>query len=319
MAPNCHKGHHSEDCLELNGKSVGLFQDDLTPRKVQPPQLPPATRPRGSFATSARIRRDRSGSRGAARQRLSTGLTASSRQHIRSSRPHYWHLLIWDHNSHSLAGAQRLRFSRLNPTASGSATSYLEHCYPGIDETLTQTGHSYIELGRVFVSPEHQQEMRILPALIRSTVMLMQDTKHDWTLGMLSYNHLKQKTDSVYRFLSRIQQKPFNIELPIVKPRHSFETPNTKIRTGIIKRDESCNSYRSLEKSIQEDDHSFKIPRLAALYDYVCKSKVASISVAKDFNQIVEILMAGSLSSAPPLLRHQGLSIERCPVWATSS
>ena len=233
--------------------------------------------------------------------------------------PHYWHLLIWDHNSHSLAGAQRLRFSRLNPTASGSATSYLEHCYPGIDETLTQTGHSYIELGRVFVSPEHQQEMRILPALIRSTVMLMQDTDHNWTLGMLSYNHLKQKTDSVYRFLSRIQQKPFNIELPIVKPRHSFETPNTKIRTGIIKRDESCNSYRSLEKSIQEDDHSFKIPRLAALYDYVCKSKVASISVAKDFNQIVEILMAGSLSSAPPLLRHQGLNLDRRPVWATDS
>ena len=233
--------------------------------------------------------------------------------------PHYWHLLIWDHNSHSLAGAQRLRFSRLNPTASSSATSYLEHCYPGIDEALTNARHSYIELGRVFVSPEHQQEMRILPALIRSTVMLMQDTDHNWTLGMLSYNHLKQKTDSVYRFLSRIQQKPFNIELPIVKPRHSFETPNTKIRTGIIKRDESCNSYRSLEKSIQEDDHSFKIPRLAALYDYVCKSKVASISVAKDFNQIVEILMAGSLSSAPPLLRHQGLNLDRRPVWATDS
>ena len=232
---------------------------------------------------------------------------------------HYWHLLIWDHNSHSLAGAQRLRFSRLNPTASSSATSYLEHCYPGIDETLTRTGHSYIELGRVFVSPAHQQEMRILPALIRSTVMLMQDTDHNWTLGMLSYNHLKQNIDSVYRFLSRIQQKPFNIELPIVKPRHSFETPNTKICADTIKRDEGCNTYRSIEKSIQEDDQSFRIPRLAALYDYVCKSKVASISVAKDFNQIVEILMAGSLSSAPPLLRHQGLSIERRPAWATNS
>ena len=233
--------------------------------------------------------------------------------------PHYWHLLIWDHNSHSLAGAQRLRFSRLNPTASGSATSYLEHCYPGIDETLTQTGHSYIELGRVFVSPEHQQEMRILPALIRSTVMLMQDTGHNWTLGMLSYNHLKQNIDSVFRFLSRIQQKPFNIELPIVKPRHSFDAQNTKICTDILKRDEKCNTYRTIEKSIQEDDQNFKIPRLAALYDYVCKSKVASISVAKDFNQIVEILMAGSLSSAPPLLRHQGLSLERRPVWATDS
>ena len=45
-------------------------------------------------------------------------------------------------------------------------------------------------------------EMRILPALIRSTVMLMQDTGHDWTLGMLSYNHLKQKNQSVHRFLS---------------------------------------------------------------------------------------------------------------------
>ena len=239
-------------------------------------------------------------------QRLSTGLTASSRQHrSRSSRPHYWHLQIG--TTTAIPAGPALAFLTPESHRSGSATSYLEHCYPGIDETLTQTGHSYIELGRVFVSPEHQQEMRILPALIRSTVMLMQDTDHNWTLGMLSYNHLKQKTDSVYRFLSRIQQKPFNIELPIVKPRHSFETPNTKIRTGIIKRDESCNSYRSLEKSIQEDDHSFKIPRLAALYDYVCKSKVASISVAKDFNQIVEILMAVP-SSAPPLLRHQDLT-----------
>ena len=233
--------------------------------------------------------------------------------------PHYWHLLIWDHNSHSLAGAQRLRFSRLNPTASSSSTSYLEHCYPGIDEALTNSDYSYIELGRVFVSPEHQQEMRILPALIRSTVMLMQDTSHNWTLGMLSYNHLKQNIDSVHRFLSRIQQKPFNIELPIVKPRHSFAPLHIKNSTDILERDASCNSYRSIEQSIQQDDQNFKIPRLAALYDYVCKSKVASISVAKDFNQIVEILMAGSLSAAPPLLRHQGLNLSRRPVWATNS
>ena len=233
--------------------------------------------------------------------------------------PHYWHLLIWDHNSHSLAGAQRLRFSRLNPTASSSTTSYLEHCYPGIDEALTNAGHAYIELGRVFVSPEHQQEMRILPALIRSTVMLMQDTSHNWTLGMLSYNHLRQNIDSVHRFLSRIQLKPFNVELPIAKPRHSFDIDNISICTDILERDASCNSYRSLEQSIQQDDQSFKIPRLAALYDYVCKSKVASISVAKDFNQIVEILMAGSLSAAPPLLRHQGLNLDRRPVWAVNS
>ena len=233
--------------------------------------------------------------------------------------PHYWHLLIWDHNSHSLAGAQRLRFSRLNPAASSSSTSYLEHCYPGMDEALTNAGHSYIELGRVFVSPEHQQEMRILPALIRSTVMLMQDTSHNWTLGMLSYNHLRQNIDSVHRFLSRIQLKPFNVELPITKPRHSFDTDNISICTDILERDASCNSYRSLEQSIQQDDQSFKIPRLAALYDYVCKSKVASISVAKDFNQIVEILMAGSLSAAPPLLRHQGLNLDRRPVWAVNS
>ena len=233
--------------------------------------------------------------------------------------PHYWHLLIWDHTSDSLAGAQRLRFSRLNPTASSSTTSYLEHCYPGIDEALTNAEHSYIELGRVFVSPEHQHEMRILPALIRSTVMLMQDTGHNWTLGMLSYNHLRQNIDSVHRFLSRIQEKPFNVELPIVKPRHSLEIPNIKICTDILKRDASCNSYRLIEQSIQQDDQNFKIPRLAALYDYVCKSKVASISVAKDFNQIVEILMAGSLSAAPPLLRHQGVNIERRSVWETIS
>ena len=229
---------------------------------------------------------------------------------------YYWHLLIWDHNSHSLAGAQRLRFSRLNPSISSSSTSYLEHCYPGIDRALTNAGHSYIELGRVFVSQEHQQEMRILPALIRSTVMLMQDTDHDWTFGMLSYNHLKQNIQSVHRFISRIQQKPFNIDLPIVKPRHSFDLANVKINSALLERDAKCKSYRMIEQSIQQDDQNFRIPRLAALYDYVCKSKVAEISVARDFNQIIEILMAGSLSSAPPLLHHQGLHIDRRPVWA---
>ena len=230
--------------------------------------------------------------------------------------PHYWHLLIWDHNSNSLAGAQRLRFSRLNRTASSSSASYLEHCYPGIDKALNNAGHSYIELGRVFVSPEHQQEMRILPALIRSTVMLMQDTNHNWTFGMLSYNHLGQNRDSVYRFLNRIQANPFNIELPIVRPRHSFNDQDISICEDILKRDLSCSSYRALEKSIQHEDKDFKAPRLAALYDYVCKSKVAGISVAKDFNQIVEILLAGSLSLTPNrLLQHQGVQLKRRAVY----
>ena len=265
----------------------------------------------------ASIEKDLGALRGSAYQQVSPLHPGSTDLDHRDH--HYWHLLIWDHNSHSLAGAQRLRFSRLNPTISSSSTSYLEHCYPGIDEALSNAGHSYIELGRVFVSPEHQQEMRILPALIRSTVMLMQDTGHNWTLGMLSYNHLNQNIDSVHRFLSRIQQKPFNIELPIVKPRYLFEAPNMKICTDILERDASCTSYRLIEQSIQQDDQSFKIPRLAALYDYVCKSKVAAISVAKDFNQIVEILMAGSLSAAPPLLRHQGLNLNRRPIWSTNS
>ena len=229
---------------------------------------------------------------------------------------HYWHLLIWDHNTHSLAGAQRLRFSRLNPVASSSSTSYLEHCYPGIDEALTNAGHSYIELGRVFVSTEHQQEIRILPALIRSTVMLMQDTNHDWTLGMLSYNHLGQNSDSVHRFLNRIQEKPFNIDLPIVKPRHPLDSQNTNTFKDRLKRDLNCNSYRALEKSIQQEDNDFRIPRLAALYDYVCKSKVAGISVAKDFNQIIEILLAGSLRLTPNrLLQHQGVQLKRSAVY----
>ena len=229
---------------------------------------------------------------------------------------HYWHLLIWDHNSNSLAGAQRLRFSRLSPTASSSSTSYLEHCYPGIDEALSNAGHSYIELGRVLVSPEHQQEMRILPALMRSTVMLMQDSNHDWTLGMLSYNHLKQNINSVHRFLNRIREKPFNIDLPIVEPKYSFDTQSTKICTEILERDLSCNTYRAIERSIQQDDSEFKIPRLAALYDYVCKSKVAGISVAKDFNQIIEILNAASLSLTPNrLLQHQGVQLKRRAVY----
>ena len=252
--------------------------------------------------------------RGSAYQQVSPLHPGSTDLDHRDS--HYWHLLIWDHNSNSLAGAQRLRFSRLNPTANSSSTSYLEHCYPGIDEALTNAGHSYIELGRVFVSPEHQQEMRILPALIRSTVMLMQDTNHEWTLGMLSYNHLRQNRDSVHRFLNRIQEKPFNIDLPIVKPRYTLDTQDMNTHQDILKRDLSCNSYRALEKSIQQEDSNFKIPRLAALYDYVCRSKVAGISVARDFNQIVEILLAGSLSLTPSrLLQHQGVHLKRRPVY----
>ena len=225
--------------------------------------------------------------------------------------PHYWHLLVWDHNSNALAGAQRLRFSRLNRSKSRSATSYLEHCYPGIDESLSKTNHSYIELGRVFVSEQHRHEMRILPALIRSTVMLMQDTHHNWTLGLLSYNHLEQNPSSVHRFLKRIQKEPFSVNLPISTPRHEY-APKDELSLKLGRtNDDNCKTYRSLEQSIQQDDQDFKIPRLAALYDYVCKSKVAGVSVAKDFNKIIEILMAGSLIAAPPLLRHQGLQLDR--------
>lgn len=229
---------------------------------------------------------------------------------------HYWHLLIWDHDSHSLAGAQRLRFSLLNHTTTSSSTSYLEHCYPGLEAALTNAGYSYLELGRVFVSKEHQQEMRILPALLRSTVMLMQDTCHAWTFGMLSYNHLNQIPQSVDRFIERIQQKPFNIELPVVKPRHPFFTSNAQISSIMKTRDTSCQSYRQLEASIQQDDPQFCIPKLAALYDYVCKGKVAGISVARDFNQITEILLACSLSMTPErLVQHRGVNLIRHTPW----
>jgi len=144
----------------------------------------------------------------------------------------------------------------------------------------------------------------------------MKDTSHEWTLGMLSYNHLDQDQASVCRFLRRIISPPFSQnQLPIVEPRHKFHFNDEPLNKAILKGDNNCSSYRELEQSIQKDDPQFQIPRLAALYAKFWNTKVFSISVAKDFNQVLEILMAGYLDTAAHKFGHQGINLNRLCPW----
>jgi hypothetical protein len=226
---------------------------------------------------------------------------------------HYWHLLILDQQRGTMAGSLRLALSRWHEDPWDGRRSYLEHCYPGLDQVFRQREEAYAEIGRTFVASPYQRTSPVLLMLLRAMVSIPLATGHPHLLGMVSYNHFQHSERLHRRFLSRLLQPPFQADLAVPPPRHPFPdlspspVPPSDGRPATIGELE-----RSLEQEFQEP---FRVPLLLKKYVVFGNARVAGVSLAKDFNQICEILMHCDLSR---LLPHQRrvLQVEDLrPVW----
>jgi hypothetical protein len=227
---------------------------------------------------------------------------------------HYWHLLILDRNRRTLAGSLRLALSTWHGSRWDSSCSYLEHCYPGLDQAFRERGEAYAEIGRTFVATPYQRNSPVLLMLLRAMASIPLATGHPQLLGMVSYNHFQHGEALRRRFLSSLLLPPFVGTINLPPPRHPFPSlrDDLEVRPGQERPETLGRLERLLEQEFQEP---FRVPLLVKKYMAFGNARVAGLSLAKDFNQICEILMHCDLAGLLPNQRRIFMVEDLRPVW----
>ena len=227
--------------------------------------------------------------------------------------PAYDHLILLEPSSGALAGSARLQFIPQFMAAEelpGSQQSYLEHVYPGIKRMLaTQTPH--VEIGRVALAPRFQRQPHSLMALFRGGLLIAARSGFSILHGLVSYNHFAH-SDAVNRaFLSALMRPPYRRTSPTLPPpRHPIDDIHPSDSTHPI------GNVQALEVAIrQEHNDNFRLPVLLRQYFNLMEAKVCNLSLARDFNQITEILMAADLSRLPKDRLSFFIDVDHQPVY----
>ncbi|MEB3259315.1 MAG: GNAT family N-acetyltransferase [Cyanobacteriota bacterium] len=226
---------------------------------------------------------------------------------------HYWHLLILDHLRGSLAGSLRLALSTWHQQPWDGSCSYLEHCYPGLDQDFQRRGATYAEIGRTFVASPYQRTSPVLLMLLRAMVSIPLATGHPHLLGMVAYNQFPHSQPLNRQFLGDLLRPPFRADIAVPAPRHPFPDLAPLASADALPATETLGQLeRSLEQTFQEP---FRVPVLLRKYMTFGNARVAGVSLAKDFNQIGEILMHCELERLLPHQRRVLVVDDLRPVW----
>ena len=209
----------------------------------------------------------------------------------------YDHLVLLEPSSGALAGSARLQFIPQFTAAEnlpGSQQSYLEHVYPGIKAMLAEQTH-HVEIGRVALAHRFQRQPHSLMALFRGGLLIAARSGFNILHGLVSYNHFAHSDAVNTAFLSALMRPPYRrISPALPPPRHPIADiqPDDTIHP--------IGNVQALEVAIrQEHSDSFRLPVLLRQYFNLMEAKVCDLSLARDFNQITEILMAADLMLLP--------------------
>jgi len=231
---------------------------------------------------------------------------------------HYWHLLILDRERHCLAGCLRMALSRWHGKEWDGSHSYLEHCYPGLDQVMRRRGLSYAEIGRTLVATPYQRTSPVLQMLLRAMASIPLATGHTTLMGMVSFNHHQHSERLYSSFLKAILQKPFGEDYGIPPARHPFplQTEGSH-ETGLPPVADTLGELeRILEQTFQE---SFRAPLLLKKYIRFGNAQAIGLSLARDFNQICEILMRCDLNQLRPRQHKEFVVNNIIPTWENAA
>ena len=234
---------------------------------------------------------------------------------------HYWHVVVWDQEQRQLAGSLRLALSHWHGPGWSGSDSYLEHCYPGLDAFLKSMGMAYAEIGRTFVANSHRRTTPVLFLLLRAMASLPMATGHQHLFGMVSYNQYPYSDALNQAFFSALCQPPCRGDLAIPPARHPLPVDDSAFLGPAVDTDPSRikllrSPYLALERTLRQQwGESFNLPVLLRKYSSFGNAHVLGLSLAKDFNQIVEILMHCDLGSLSPKQRRFFLVEEMNQVW----
>jgi hypothetical protein len=225
---------------------------------------------------------------------------------------HYWHLLVWDQLRGALAGSLRMALSRWHPGGWDGNRSYLEHCYPGLDASLAQRGLPYAEIGRTFVAAPYQRSSLVLMVLLQGMASIPLATGHHHLLGMVSYNHFEHGEALNRSFLASLMIPPFRDPLEVPPPRHPLAPAEQPLDPLAAKH------YGDLERGLEERyQEPFRVPVLMRCYAQFGNARVAGLSLARDFNQITEILMHCDLDLLNDRQRRRWVIEDLRTVWSS--
>jgi hypothetical protein len=196
--------------------------------------------------------------------------------------------------------------------------SYLEHCYPGLDQVMRRRGLSYAEIGRTLVAPPYQRTSPVLQMLLRAMVSIPLATGHTTLMGMVSFNHHQHSERLGSNFLTALLQKPFGDDFGIPPARHPFPLKTEgSHETGLPPIADTLGELeRILEQTFQE---SFRAPLLLQKFKRFGNAQVISLSLARDFNQICEILMRCDLNQLRPNQQKELIVNNLIPAWETAT
>jgi hypothetical protein len=225
---------------------------------------------------------------------------------------YYWHLLVWDRERQVLAGSLRIALSRWHGPHWDGHRSYLEHCYPGLDRSMADRGLAYAEIGRTFVAQPYQRTSPVLMVLLRAMLNIPLATGHQHLLGMVSFNHFQHEESLARCFLASLGLPPFAGDLKVPPARHPIADLPEPLGSEQATWPNLNKLERSLEHRFQEP---FRTPVLLRRYFEFGNARVIGLSLAKDFNQITEILSHCDLNSLTERQRRQLIVHDLIPVW----
>jgi len=234
---------------------------------------------------------------------------------------HYWHVVVWDQEQCQLAGSLRLALSHWHGSGWSGRESYLEHCYPGLDDFLKSRDMAYAEIGRTFVANSHRRTTPVLFLLLRAMASLPMATGHQHLFGMVSYNQYRYTNALNQALYYALQKPPFRGNLLIPSARHPLSVdplviPATDFYMNQSKAYGRSSPFLELERTLRQQwGESFNFPVLLRKYSSFGNAHVLGLSLAKDFNQIVEILMHCNLNTLTPKQRHFFLVENLKHVW----
>lgn len=229
---------------------------------------------------------------------------------------HYWHVLVWDQERQVLAGSLRLSLSLWHGQPWDGRHSYLEHCYPGLDRCLGEQGLAYAEIGRTFVAAPYQRVSPVLMVLLQAMVSIPRATGHHHLLGMVSFNHFQHSAELSRCFLAGLGRPPYRGGLVVPAPRHPVPDLAAAPDLALSDQPSLAELERALERHCQEP---FRVPVLLRRYFDFGNARVIGLSVARDFNQITEILTHCDLDGLQDSQRRRLVVEEIRAVWPVAA
>ena len=199
----------------------------------------------------------------------------------------FTHMIIWDKNTKNLAGGQRFLFSKKG-CCRNKEYSYLEEYHPNTYYKLKN--QSFCEIGRTFVMPRFQNR-KILMELIRGFIRIPEAQNINIGIGLISFDHRNLKIKCVNKFLDILKNSKKNsINLPLGKYLFKDRT-NSDDNTNELQM--NSKNLKFIEKKLKEFDENFEMPQVLRPYLRFCEISYESYSIAKNYNNIIQLLFSG--------------------------